>query len=206
MSDPRRDLIEAGKDIFEGDLVKGRAGNVSVRLPENRILVSSTGSCLGRLADEGLTVISMKGDILEGEHQPSTEFKAHLAVYLIRPDVGAVVHTHSTYASVAAYLKLPLLKVNPEAAEEVGKVGRVEALKPGSQELAVAVAKALGSNEAVLMERHGALTVGVNIREAVNRAFYLEEACKMSYLIEQAERPEIKNDFISFSNVPTLES
>ncbi|MFA5866548.1 MAG: class II aldolase/adducin family protein [Actinomycetota bacterium] len=194
MSDPRRDLIEAGRDVFEGGLVKGRAGNISLRMPENRILISHTGSCLGSLADDGLMVINLQGDILEGEHKPSTEFKAHLAVYLTRPDVGAVVHTHSTYASVAAYLKLPLLKVNPETSDVVGKVGRVPALAPGTQELAVAVAKALGSNGAVLMERHGALTVGINMREAVNRAFYLEEACKMSYLIERFEGANAETD------------
>ncbi len=194
MSDPRRDLIEAGRDVFEGGLVKGRAGNISLRMPEHRILISPTGFCLGRLHDDELVVISLSGDLLEGERAPSSEYKAHLAVYMTRPDVGAIVHTHSTYASVAAYLQLPLLKVNPEAAAEVGKVGRAPALTPGSQELAVAVAKALGSNGAVLMERHGALTVGVNMREAINRAFYLEEACKMSYLIERFEEADAETD------------
>ncbi len=194
MSDPRRDLIEAGRDIFEGGLVKGRAGNISLRMPEHRILISPTGFCLGRIQDDELVVISLKGELLEGERSPSSEFKAHLAVYMTRPDVGAIVHTHSTYASVAAYLQLPLLKVNPEAAAEVGKVGRVAAMTPGSQELAVGVAKALGLNGAVLMERHGALTVGINMREAVNRAFYLEEACKMSYLIERFEEANAETD------------
>jgi L-fuculose-phosphate aldolase len=194
MSDPRHDIIEAGSDIFKGGLVKGRAGNISLRLPENRILISHTGSCLGTLSQEGLAVISMKGELLEGEKEPSSEYKAHLAVYMTRPDVGAIVHTHSTYASVAAYLQLPLLKINPETNEIVGNVGRVRALAPGSQELAVAIAKTLGSNYAVLMERHGALTVGINMREAVNRAFYLEEACKMSYLIEHFEGADAKTD------------
>jgi L-fuculose-phosphate aldolase len=194
MSDPRHDIIEAGSDIFKGGLVKGRAGNISLRLPENRVLISHTGSCLGNLANEGLAVINLQGELLEGERKPSTELKAHLAVYLTRPDVGAIVHTHSTYASVAAYLKLPLLKVNPETNEIVGKVGRVPALAPGSQELAVAVAKTLGSNYGVLMERHGAITVGVNMHEAVNRAFYLEEACKMSYLIEHFEGADAETD------------
>ncbi len=194
MSDPRRDLIEAGRDIFEGGLVKGRAGNISLRMPEHRILISPTGFCLGRIQDDELVVISLKGELLEGERSPSSEFKAHLAVYMTRPDVGAIVHTHSTYASVAAYLQLPLLKVNPEAAAEVGKVGRVAAMTPGSQELAVGVAKALGLNGAVLMERHGALTVGINMREAVNRAFYLEEACKMSYLIDRFEGANAETD------------
>lgn len=194
MSDPRHDIIEAGNDIFQGGLVKGRAGNISLRLPENRVLISHTGSCLGNLAKEGLAVINLQGELLEGENKPSTELKAHLAVYLTRPDVGAIVHTHSTYASVVAYLKIPLLKVNPETNEIVGKVGRVPALAPGSQELAIAITKTLGSNYAVLMERHGALTVGVNMREAVNRAFYLEEACKMSYLIEHFEGTDAETD------------
>ena len=194
MSDPRRELVEAGQYVFEGGLVKGRAGNISMRLPEHRILITPTGFCMGRLVEDEMIVMNIQGEVLEGERKPSMEFKAHLAVYLTRPDVGAVVHTHSTYASVAAYLKLPLLKINPEAAEEVGNVGRVRALRPGTQELAVAVAKALGSNGAVLMERHGALTVGINLREAVNKAFYLEEACKMSYLIERLEGANAKAD------------
>ncbi len=189
MSDLRRDVIEAGSDVFEGGLVKGRAGNISLRLPEDRVLITPAASCLGRLVEGELTVINMHGEVVEGERAPSTEHQAHLAIYMTRPDVGAIVHTHSTYASVIAYLKQPLLDVNPEAAEAVGKVGRVPSLKHGSQQLAVAVARTLGSNFAVLMEKHGAATVGINMREAVDRAFYLEEAAKMSYLIGLAEGP-----------------
>jgi len=186
--DPRKDIVEAGRELYETGLVVGRTGNISVRLPEDRVLITPAGASLGYLTDDELAVVAVCGGAVEGEETPSTEYKLHLAIYLIRPDVGAIVHTHPAYATVVGYLKQKIHDVNPETREVLGKVNLAPALKHGTQELAVATAKTLGSNYAVMMEKHGAVTVGINLQEAVDRAHYLEQAAKLSYLTTLAAK------------------
>ncbi len=185
MSDPRHDLVNAAREVYEAGLVNGRAGNLSARLPGGRIIISPSGGCLGRLAVPEPVVIDESGQALDGG-TPSTEYRVHLAIYAARPDVEAIVHTHSTYATVLAYLGRLILDVNPETAEVLGPVGSVPALPHGTDELAAAVVAGLSSGAAVLLEKHGALTVGPDIAAATERAQYLEEAAKMTYLINLA--------------------
>lgn len=188
MSDPRSDLVNAAHEIAEAGLVVGRAGNISVRLPEKRMLITPAGASLGHLTEDELAVVAVRDGAVEGEETPSTEYRLHLAIYLTRPDVGAIVHTHPAYATVVGYLKQKIRDVNPETREVLGKVNLAPALKHGTQELAVATAKTLGSNYAVMMEKHGAVTVGINLQEAVDRAHYLEQAAKLSYLTRLAAK------------------
>jgi ribulose-5-phosphate 4-epimerase/fuculose-1-phosphate aldolase len=187
LSDPRHDLCLAASDVYDADLVVGRAGNISLRLPEGRFLITPSGCRLGRLTETDPVVIDDAGRPIDGG-VPSTEWRVHLAIYNIRPDVGAIVHTHSTYATVLAFLNRPLLNVNPETAEVVGEVAVVPALPHGTPELADAVAAAIGPRNALFIERHGVVTVGATLDEAVQRALYLEEAAKMAYLIYLSER------------------
>ena len=186
MSDPRHDLLKAANQISSAGLVVGSAGNISVRLPGNRVLIKAAGARLGEMGQDDLAVIDMDGQQVEVGPAPSTEYRVHLAIYASRPTVNAIVHTHSTYASALAYLKQPLLNVNPEASEIVGEVGFVPELPHGTQELADAVADALKTRNAALMMKHGPVVVGATIAEATDRALYLEEAAKITYLITLA--------------------
>ncbi len=185
MSDPRLDLVNAARQVYDSGLVNGRAGNLSLRLPEGRYLISPSGGCLGRLTAAEPVVIDEEGQALEGGIA-STEYRVHLAIYAARPDVAAIVHTHSTYATVLAYLGRPILNVNPETAEVLGPVGAAAEQPHGTDALAAAVVGALNSSAAVLLERHGALTVGADMPAAVERAQYLEQAALMTYLINLA--------------------
>lgn len=187
MSDPRNDLLKAANQISSAGLVVGGAGNISVRLPENRVLIKRAGGRLGEMSPADISVINMVGDLVEPGPAPSTEYRVHLAIYAARPDINAVVHTHSTYATVLAYMETPLLEVNPETTEVVGEAGFVPALPHGTQELADAVADALLRNNAAFMVKHGPIAAGENLAEAVDRALYMEEAAKMTYLIKLSE-------------------
>lgn len=187
MSDPRHDLLKAAKQISDSGLVLGGAGNISVRLPGDRVLIKAAGARLGEMGQDDFTVIDMKGKLAEAGSPPSTEYRVHLAIYAIRPDINAVVHTHSTYASVLAYLEQPLLDVNPEATEVIGGAGFIPALPHGTQELADAAAAALMKNNAAFMVKHGPVAVGATLAQAVDCALFLEEASKMTYLIRLAQ-------------------
>lgn len=185
MSDPRHDLIKAASQI--SGLVVGAAGNISVRLPGDRVLIKAAGTRLGEMGPDDIAVININGEPVEAGPAPSTEFRVHLAIYAARPDINAVVHTHSIYASVLAYLQQPLLDVNPETTDVVGEAAFVPALPHGTSELADAVAAALKTNKAAFMVKHGPIVVGATMAEAIDRALYLEEAARMTYLIKLAE-------------------
>jgi L-ribulose-5-phosphate 4-epimerase len=171
-------------------LVAGAAGNISLRLSEDRFLITAAGSRFGSLSRGDIAAIDSNGRVVEEGPLPSTEYPTHLAIFSRRPDVAAIVHTHSIYASVLAFLKRPVLAMNPEAAEVVGRTPLADYRLHGTPELAQAVAEALGRDNAVLMERHGALTTGATLREALDRAIYLEEAAKMTFLAGLARQSD----------------
>lgn len=186
MSDPRSELLKAAKDISDAGLVTGCAGNISIRLPGGRVLIKAAGTRLSDFTQNDISVIDMAGELAEAGPAPSTEYRVHLAIYAVRPDVNAIVHTHSVYASVLGYLEQPLMDMNPETTEVVGEAGFVAPMPHGTQELADAVADVFIAKNAAFMVKHGPIVAAATMREAVDRALYFEEAAKMTYLIHLA--------------------
>lgn len=181
---PREDLIKIARRIYERGLVTAQAGNLSCRLRGDRILIKATGASLGFLTDEDLVVLDIDGRKVEGEKEPSCEWRMHLAIYKSRPDAQAVVHTHSVYASVLAYLKRHIKPVNPESHYILGDIPIVPYFKFGTEELAQAVTERLGRSKAVLLESHGAVVLGEDLQEAYFMAELVEEVAKMTYLVD----------------------
>jgi len=168
----KEQVLEACRRIVAAGLVAGAAGNVSRRVegPDGVPLVAITASKVPyhRLTAGDILVIDFEGDPVDGEGVPSSETLAHLAVYRARPDAGAVVHTHSIYASALAVAGL---EIPPLIDEQVvllgGAVSVAEYAFPGTQELADKVTAALGEGNAVLVRNHGVLGVGADLEEAV---------------------------------------
>ena len=104
----REQICRLGESLFNRGFTVGSSGNISVRLSEDRWLVTPTNACLGRLDPERLSVIDASGNLIDGD-PPTKESFLHLAIYNQRPSDGAVVHLHSTH-SVAVSL---LPDVNP---------------------------------------------------------------------------------------------
>ena len=128
-------------------------GNASARAGE-LIAVSPSGLRYETLRPEDVGLVTADGELVEGP-QPSVELPMHLAVYAARPDVGAVVHTHS-----------PRATVRPPCPVAVGV--------SGSAELGAAVVAAAASGHAVVMRDHGPVCFGADLAEALARAFELE--------------------------------
>jgi L-fuculose-phosphate aldolase len=136
-----------------GGLVQGTEGNASARASE-LIAVSPSGLAYETLQPEDVCLVTSEGELVEGP-QPSVELPLHLAVYAARPDVGAVVHTHS-----------PRATASPPAPVAEGV--------SGTAELGAAVVAAAGGGDAVVMRDHGPVCFGVDLAEALARAFELE--------------------------------
>jgi L-fuculose-phosphate aldolase len=136
-----------------GGLVQGTEGNASARAGE-LIAVSPTGLAYETLQPEDVCLVTPEGELVEGA-KPSVELPLHLAVYAARPDVGAVVHTHS-----------PRATASPPAPVAEGV--------SGTAELGAAVVAAAGGGDAVVMRDHGPVCFGADLAEALARAFELE--------------------------------
>ena len=172
----RARVCEHARRMWEAGLVIGSAGNVSVRAPDpNRWVITPSSVAYAELTPEQVVVVDEEGDLEEGERAPSFETPIHLGVYRARPDVSAVIHTHSRYATVLAVLRRPIPTVVDEMVVYLG--GRVEVAEygtSGSEELAERVVAALEDRAACLIANHGVLAVGKDLRKAYRAAELVE--------------------------------
>ncbi len=175
-------------------LVAEASGNVSVRLPseEGRDLVAITPSQVPyrKLRPEQILVIDYERNVVEGEGKPSSETVTHLTAYRARADVGAVVHSHSVYASALAVAgqEIPPL-IDEQVVTLGGGVHVAEFGMSASQDLADNAVKALELRQAVLLRSHGALSVGRDLDEVLAVAALVERMAKIYILSRTLGEP-----------------
>ncbi len=175
-------------------LVAEASGNVSVRLPseDGRDLVAITPSQVPyrKLRPEQILVIDYERNVIEGEGKPSSETVTHLTAYRARADVGAVIHSHSVYASALAVAgqEIPPL-IDEQVVTLGGGVQIAEFGMSASQDLADNAVKALGLRQAVLLRSHGALSVGRDLDEVLAVAALVERMAKIYILSRTLGEP-----------------
>jgi L-fuculose-phosphate aldolase len=167
----RRDLAEIGRLLYERDLLASRDGNLSVLLDRGRILTTPAGACKGRLAPEDFILCDGAGNPLsQAGRKPSTELKMHLAVYAVRPDVRAVVHTHPPAATAFAIAGVPLDRAAlAEVVYNLGAVPIADYALPSTQQLASIIGQYIQHHQALLLANHGVLAVGEDAWDAYYR-------------------------------------
>ena len=180
----REALLSVAQRMASGGLVAGASGNVSMCLERNGddglLLITPSQQPYDRMKSEDLVVVDFAGDLVEGELMPSTETLTHVGVYRARSDVGAVVHTHSVYASVLAVAGLDLPPVIDELVVAVGGAVRVADYGfPGSEELAGKACLALEDRGAVILRNHGLLGVGATPEQALGVCELVERAAQI---------------------------
>lgn len=175
-------IAEAGRLLGAAGLTPGTTGNVSVRTADG-ILTSGTGTRLGALGDDDWSLVSFDGEPVDGI-RPTKEASLHAGIYRRRADVGAVVHLHSPAALAVSCLDglpvdEPIPAYTPYFVMRVRGLGLVDYYRPGHADLAGAVELALAERDAVLLRRHGLVTVGATLAEAVAAAEELESGCAL---------------------------
>ena len=189
----RAEIAALGASFFERGLTFGRTGNLSVRL-DDEILVTPTGSSLGRLDPDALSTIDTDGKHTGGA-KPSKEAFLHAAVYRARPDAGAVVHLHSTHSvAVSCLADLdPDDVLPPLTAYYVMRVGRLPLLPyhaPGDDSLESLAEKVAGENRAFLLANHGPVVAAADLASAADAVEELEETARLFLLLRgQVTRP-----------------
>lgn len=184
----REQVLEAVHRIVEAGLVAGASGNVSLRIrrPDGDLFaVTASRVPYHRFQLEHVLVVDAEIEPVVGEGIPSSESLAHMGVYRARPDVGAVIHTHSPYASAFAVACQPVPPVLDEQVVLLG--GHVEVAEYGasaSEELATNAVAALGDRAAVLLRHHGVLGAGADLDEAVAVVELVERVAKVHALAQ----------------------
>ena len=183
----RADVLATAQAMARCGLVVGTSGNVSLRLadPKGRHLMAITPSSQAyeTMTVEDIAVIDFEGEPVVGETIPSTETLTHAAIYGARPDVAAVMHTHSTYATALAVAGLELPAIIDEMVVALGGAIHVtEYGFPGSEAVAASVVAALGERKAVLIRNHGLVGVGCSLEEAL-RVCQLTEHVAQVYTV-----------------------
>jgi L-fuculose-phosphate aldolase len=176
-------IVATARALRERRLVVGSVGNVSVRA-DTHVRITPSRVAYDDLRPSDLVTVDTAGRVLEGTRAPSLELRLHLAIYAARPDVGAVVHTHSPRATAWSFLGEPL----PDLLEEqsyygMGPVSVSRRSPPGSPELARAVVRALAGSPAALIGSHGVVAVGADCDAALAIAEVVEQTAHVAWLL-----------------------
>jgi L-fuculose-phosphate aldolase len=176
----REALVRVGQGLAARGLIAGQDGNVSVRVGDDRLLVTPAGFRKGELTADDLCEVARDGTWLAGAHPPSSELGLHLAWYAARPDVHAVVHAHPPVATgFAAAGQAIADDVLPEVIVALGPVPVVPYAEPGTRALGEAVRPFCARHDALLLANHGAVTAGPTLRLAHDRMEHLEQAARI---------------------------
>lgn len=167
-------VCEVGRRLYVRGLIAGADGNISLKLPRNRLLTTPTGCSKGFMKPEDIVVTDMEGNPLGGG-KPSSELNLHLAIYRKRDDVGAVVHAHPPTAVAMTVAGVTLEQcVMPEVLVYMGTVPTTRYATPSSPEGAQVIEDIIAKHDALLLDRHGAVTVGADLMTAWERMEKLE--------------------------------
>ena len=175
-------IVEIGKRIWARGYVASNDGNISVKLNDEEIFTTPTSVSKGFMTTDMIIKVDYLGKVISGnpKYRPSSEVKMHQDVYKERKDIGAVVHAHPTYATSFAVAHIPLNKcVLPEAILAIGAVPIAKYGLPSTMEIPDNIREYIKKSDAVLLENHGALTLGTDLLNAYYKMETLEHTASI---------------------------
>ncbi len=185
-------MARVAKLLIESGLVTGTSGNVSARTPDGDVLMTPSGIDYEEMEPGDVVLVDVDGEVLEGSLGPSTETPMHTGIYRARADVGAVVHTHSVFATTLACLgwTIPPVHYMLTTLSEDGEIPLAPYTTYGTEKLAGYAAEALGEDRnACLLQNHGTIAVGDSPGEAFSRTVVLEEMAEIYYRTRSVGEP-----------------
>ena len=211
--DERKTVADTLRALVDRNLTRGTSGNVSIRSAKG-MLITPTGMTPGRLLPEHIVAMSLDGQAAEEQLIPSSEWQMHADVYREKPEVAAIVHCHSPYATILACAgrSIPPLHYMVAAADS-----RNIPLAPyatfGSKELSRCNLDALSASKACLLANHGQLATGKNLDEALKLADLVEELAHCYWgtlcigepqLLGDAQMEDVEQAFTTYGQQKTL--
>ncbi len=185
-SELRQELVRFSKWLSRLGFTPGTSGNLSVRLDQQRLLITPTGFSKYLLEPDDLVIVDLQGRQLAGSKKPTSEASMHLAVYQHRPDVRAVIHSHPPIATAFACAGRALDEMLcQEAVMTLGIVPLARYATTGTDEVAASLIPYVAGHEAILLANHGAVTYGKTLLEAFLSMETVEHLAHVSLVAHQ---------------------
>ena len=205
----RRKVVKYGRLLLERKLTTGTGGNLSVFNREKELMViSPSARDYLDIEPEDTVVMNLKEEVIASSSKPSSEYQLHLLIYQERPDVRAVVHTHSVNATAISCLNEEIPPLHYLIGFAGDKLPRAEYALFGTRELAENAVRSLGSSyNATLLDNHGLLAVGRSLQQAFQTAEMLEYVAELYVkcrsmgepaLLNEAQMKKVKEKFDSY--------
>jgi L-fuculose-phosphate aldolase len=172
---PKDQITDIIRRIYQAGMTTTSGGNISIKDQEGHIWVTPSAVDKGSLTRKDINCVTPGGKVL-GLHKPSSEFPFHRAIYDIRPDIKAIIHAHPpALVSFSIVRKIPNTNIIPQAKNICGPIGYAEYALPGSMGLGDKIAEQFSRGyDAVIMENHGVVIGGTDIKDAYIRFEALE--------------------------------
>jgi len=175
----KQDIVRVCQMLHRKNYLAATDGNVSVRLGD-QVLLTPSGVNKGMMAEDQVITVDLEGRLLAGTGRPTSELRMHLLVYELRPEAGAVVHAHLPYATACTLAGISLLEpILPEVVITLKGIPTAAYATPGTEEVPKAIRDFIQEFDAILLSRHGAITVGQDVMDAYNKMEKLEHTARV---------------------------
>lgn len=192
MEKERRLLVEYGQKLITSGLTKGTGGNLSIFSREEKLMaITPTGMDYFKTKVEDIVVMNLKGEIVDGNCMPSSEYEMHKIFYENREDINAIIHTHTIYATTLACLNWDLPPVHYLVALAGHNVRCAKYATYGTKELAENALEAMKDRRAVILANHGLLAGANDLLNAFNIAEEIEYCSEIYCRVKSIGDPVI---------------
>ncbi|MFZ0051763.1 MAG: class II aldolase/adducin family protein [Desulfobaccales bacterium] len=175
----RQEIVRVCRMLHQKNYLAGTDGNVSVRLGD-QVLITPSGVNKGLMEEDQVITVDLEGRLLAGTGRPTSELRMHLLVYELRPEAGAVVHAHLPYATACTLAGISLLEpILPEVVITLKGIPTAAYATPGTEEVPKVLRDFIQEFDAILLSRHGAITVGQDVMDAYNKMEKLEHTARV---------------------------
>ncbi|MGD0582880.1 MAG: class II aldolase/adducin family protein [Bacteroidales bacterium] len=184
----RKEVASFMGRLYRHGLTTTSGGNISLRVSDNEIVITPSATDKGRMRWKDVGIISFEGTNLTPGLKPSIESQMHLAIYRCR-NVKAIVHAHPVFATSFTAMKRKICTtLTAEACAILGDPAFVPYALMGTTDLAANVSEQIERSDILLLENHGILAVGMDLLQAFDKIEVLENAAKMTVIVEMMGR------------------
>lgn len=196
----KRQVLSAALEMKRNKLVSLSGGNVSMKVGDDRYLVTPSGMIYEEMTWEDVCVIDSKCQVIEGTRKPSTDASALIYMFEHMPQAKAIIHTHQPWATAVGFITEELPDFLVTVMDACKNPVKVAPFTPSSAiGMGILATEYAGDSLAVILKHHGVLTWGSDMNEALFAAVYLEEAAK-TYVLARAmgaKIPELDPELIA---------
>ncbi len=185
----RKEVARFMRRLYNHGLTTTSGGNISLKISDEIILITPTATDKGTIKWRDVGILNILGENLTSHLKPSIETEMHLAIYRKKKSISAIVHAHPVFATSFTAMKCGIdTSLTAEAAAILGKPLLVPYALMGTVDLAKIASESILISEILLLENHGILTVGTNLLQAFDRIEVLENAAKMTLIVEMTKK------------------